>query len=246
MHRVRDTAQIGFLGIHQINRHAGPDGINQGRCRVHGQRSAADNENVGRGGDAGSQIVIGYLFPKKDHMRPQQIAIPVLGIHLFLPDRCEIIHACLAVCHRRHGFLPSFDRINSLRIGHAAQLVHLSVQMGNLAAACPFVQVVYVLGNHLYFVFPLQRCQGEMCRIRLFLQQFPTALVIEIYHYRTVAYQSFRCADILDPVIGPKPVRVPESGDTAVGAHSGSCKNNDFLHSTICFLSISLGRKRLA
>ena len=104
-----------------------------------------------------------------------------------------------------------------------------SVQVCDTAAACPFVQVVYILGDYLDLEIILQPADGEVACIRFFRKQLFAPDVVKIDHQLPVFRQGFRCADILDPVSVPQSVRVAECGESAVGTHAGTGENDDFL-----------------
>ena len=46
----------------------------------------------------------------------------------------------------------------------------------------------------------------------------------------TVEIERFGNADLLDPVISPRPIGVTEGRQTAVGADAGAGKDNKFFH----------------
>lgn len=55
-------------------------------------------------------------------------------------------------------------------------------------------------------------------------------MFVKIDDLRPIVAQRLGRTDIFDSVVGPQPVGIAESSQSAVGTHAGTRKNNDLFH----------------
>ena len=57
--------------------------------------------------------------------------------------------------------------------------------------------------------------------------------IVELDNLRAIIFQCLRSANILDTIVSPQTIRIAERGDTAIGTHTSTRKNNySLLHSS--------------
>ena len=173
------------------------------------QRRADDDHRVGRRGDPGRTFEHRDRLAEEDDMRPQQRPVRRRGVE---------------------RLLPAVEGHDEFGIARRTELAQLAVQVRHARRSGPLVQVIDVLRHHLDLAGPLQPRDGLVRGVRPGGEHLAAALVVKPDHQRAVAGQRLGRADLLDPVIGPEPVRIAEGRKAAVGAHSGAGKNDDFLH----------------
>jgi hypothetical protein len=102
------------------------------------------------------------------------------------------------------------------------------MQLDQVFAARPVVQVIYVLGNKRKLSnLLLQTYQGLVGRVWLQgSKQFP-APIIEVPHQLRVAGKGLRRSQISGPETLPEPVLASKSGHSALGRDAGTGKYSD-------------------
>ena len=94
--------------------------------------------------------------------------------------------------------------------GLTAPFEQFPMHVDQVATACPFMQVVDVLGDQQNLSRPgrFEPCQGLMRGIGLdgSAEQLLAAGVIELLHHQRVAKEGFGCGHIFDPVVFPQAV----------------------------------------
>ena len=104
------------------------------------------------------------------------------------------------------------------------------MQVRDARRAGPLVQIIDILGNYLHVETLFQARNSAMARIRLLPEHLAAAHVVKIDDLRPIVAQRLGRTDIFDPVVGPQPVGIAESSQSAVGTHAGTRKNNDLFH----------------
>lgn len=117
----------------------------------------------------------------------------------------------------------------------AARFEQFSVQVQYLCAPCPFVQVVYILGNYLYLENRFQRNQGLMAGVGFGLKQLPPPLVVEFEHPRWLARKPLWGSYFHYVVAFPEPVCIPKSLQAAVGTYAGPAQHYQFPFQLVTF-----------
>jgi hypothetical protein len=75
--------------------------------------------------------------------------------------------------------------------------------MEDPAAPGTFVQVIHILGNDIDFEMPFQFHQGQVARVRGYLQELPAALVVKFQHQGRVPGITFRGSHLHDVMAFP-------------------------------------------
>lgn len=131
---------------------------------------------------------------------------------------------------RIEPLFPAVDGHDQFGIARRTQFSQLSVQVRDVRRAGSFVQIIDILGNYIHVETLLQARNSAMARIRFLLEHLAAAHVVKIDDLRPIIAQRLGRTDIFDPVVGPQPVGIAESSQSAVGAHAGTRKNNDLFH----------------
>ena len=84
------------------------------------------------------------------------------------------------------------------------------MQVKHPSATSAFVQVVDVLGDHVYIELLLQSSDRMVGGIRSRSKDLCPALVVEVEYQRGVTGERFGCGHVLDPVLFPKPIAIAE------------------------------------
>ena len=96
------------------------------------------------------------------------------------------------------------------------------MQMNNMTATGPFVQVVNVLGHNCYLEIFLQFGQQFMPAIRFHFQQLLAAFIIEMGHQFGVACITFGSGYLFYRITIPQSSCITKGTDATLSAHSGA------------------------
>ena len=77
------------------------------------------------------------------------------------------------------------------------------MQVSNMGTACLFVQVLNVLCNDMYLEIFFQISQTTMSGIRLGVQQFAPAMIVEVKYQLRIFHEPFGRSHVLNPIIFP-------------------------------------------
>ena len=138
--------------------------------------------------------------------------------------RCKVPEDNLPVAYVKDARLR--ETVSLIAAVLRAHLCQFPVQMYDARAPRRLVEIVHVLCDHCHVVVLLQGCNLQMGRIRLDRPELFPALVVEIQHERLVAIPAVNRRNILDIVVLPETVAVPECANAAFGAHSSAGEND--------------------
>ena len=91
------------------------------------------------------------------------------------------------------------------------------------------MKIVNVLGNYRHVVIILQRGDCKVCGIRFHSCELAAALVVEIQDKGRIPVPSFKSSDVLDIVIVPQAIGIPERADAAFRTYTGSGQHSYLL-----------------
>ncbi len=94
------------------------------------------------------------------------------------------------------------------------------------------MQIIDILRDqdHLSAKGLLQLSQGIMCRIGRCFCAFRTTHVVKVVHQLWVCIKAFGCCDVLDAVLGPKPVFIAKRAKSAFRGNARTGQNHDLVH----------------
>src|SRR5690606_4743498 len=118
-----------------------------------------------------------------------------------------------------------------------------SVQMQDLAAAGPFVEIVYVLGDDMYVEIIFQFCQEFVSGIGMHCEQLSSPLIVKIVYQVGVDSKSLGRSHFIDVMSFPQAIGIPECFDPAFGADTGAGEYDEFLFHNYKFRKINLPRR---
>src|SRR5690606_16284501 len=101
--------------------------------------------------------------------------------------------------------------------------------MQDLAAAGPFVEIVYVLGDDVYFEIIFQFCQEFVRGIGMHFEQLSSPLIVKIVDQVRVDSKTLRRSHFIDVMSFPQAIGIPECFDPAFGADTGAGEYDEFL-----------------
>ncbi len=213
-----------ILGVDDVDGHARAGITIQPRCGIdiqgssHDQHDVRPHDKVDRFPDAR------HSLSEKYNVRPKLAAV-----------RCLVPEVDFTVADVENLFLGKPVLIVEAVFG--PDLGHLPVQMEHPGAACPFVQIVHVLGDHRYIVVLLEIRDGEVRGIRPYFLQLFASYVVEIEDEFPIPIPSVDGCYIVGVVLVPKSAVVSECLDAAFRAHACAGEDDDFLLAHItCYL----------
>ena len=119
----------------------------------------------------------------------------------------------------------------------AVHFQQFPVQVNQIAAAHPFVEIVHVLRHdqHLSRKAVFQPGQSTVCRVGAYvlLQQLAAARVVELVHELGVAGEALRGGHILDAVVFPQAITGAECLDAGFGGNAGAGKYHNGVKGTV-------------
>lgn len=115
------------------------------------------------------------------------------------------------------------------------------MQVRHARRAGTLVEIVDILRDDVDVEMLFEFRNGVVRRIGLLFEQFAPALVVEFDNRRAVVAQRLGRTHVLDTIGGPQSVGIAESGQTAVGTHSGTGKYHNLFHRSISVQSVAKG-----
>ena len=100
-----------------------------------------------------------------------------------------------------------------------------------MRAACPFVEVVHILGYYLHIYPAFGLGYSPMASIRLCPAELPPTLIVELLHQLWVPLPGLWGCHVLYTVLLPEPIGIPKGLYTALGAYPCSRQYHQFLPS---------------
>ena len=157
---------VGVYGtwVYQIDRNVRLSVCYQACGRIHVERSADDDEDVGLLHSLGSRLNHRNILAEEDDERAQQAAIARLGSRLHLT---VILRQLL-------------DVSIVVRVARRADLGEFSVQVDHVLGSSLLVQVIHILCNHRYVEILLQILDKFMSLVRLSGIELMAQHVIEV------------------------------------------------------------------
>ena len=119
-----------------------------------------------------------------------------------------------------------------------AHLGQFTMQMDNIAATSPLMQIVHILSDNANIIHLFKFSQNRVCLIRLNGCQLGSALIIETQHTCRVTIPTVDGGHSLYWLIVPQSVSAAECCYTALGTDTGATQYYKFFHFTI-FISSS-------
>ena len=98
---------------------------------------------------------------------------------------------------------PNQKGIDEVGVGAAAHFFQFPVEVEHAGASGPLVEVVYVLGDDMGVVVPLEVGESVVPGVGLGLVELFAAGVVEIVHQFGVAFPGLGGAHVLDAVFFP-------------------------------------------
>lgn len=111
-----------------------------------------------------------------------------------------------------------------------ADLRELTVEMDYPRAACPFVEIVHILGHDGHVIVIFKPGYGNVGGIGPDCRKLGAAGVIEIQDSGRIPVPTFYRSHIFHPVVFPQSVAVAEGADAAIGRDAGTGKNNQLFY----------------
>ena len=92
------------------------------------------------------------------------------------------------------------------------------------------MQVVHVLRNHRYVILLFERRHEPVPLVWPGSLQLLAQHVVEVIYIHGVGLPRLMCGHARHGIVLPQSVGVPERAQPALNRHSGTSKNNNFLH----------------
>ena len=147
--------------------------------------------------------------------------------HIVPQDRAAIEHVEVAHLHLE---MLGAERLDVARVvgREAARHLHqLAMQVDDIRAAGPLVQVVNILRHNRHGMLLFQLCHKLVPLARLHVEQLLPPRVVELRHEPGIACPALGRRNILHIILFPKTSIIAECTDAAFGTHSRSSQDND-------------------
>ena len=194
--------------------------------RIYIERCADDNEYIRLLYISDSCLNLRHRLSEPDNKRTQLSSVTGLISHFyFILFRLQFLYI-----------------MRVIRVSAGADLCQLTMQVNDMAASCPFVQIIYILGDNRHIEILFQLRQQFMSAIRLHFQQLFPSFIIEVNHQCRITLVSFGSSYLLHRIFIPQTARIAKCTDSTLGTHARTCQYYQILHnrSSLLFKDIQM------
>jgi hypothetical protein len=109
------------------------------------------------------------------------------------------------------------------------------MKVDDIGGTCTLMKVIYVLRHHCHFKILFKPCHKLMATVWHHVKQLPATLIVEREHKLRVGAVTLGGSNLLYGILIPQTTTATECTDTALGAHSGTCKYNNLFHESYAY-----------